>query len=78
VANRGRHEVVAADADDGEIGVRVVTDQIGRKAPAVQQRRLYSIAVRHHVTVRENQPVLGEHEPGSGAAASHFDVDDGR
>jgi hypothetical protein len=74
VAEERGDQVAGAHAQHGEIGVRVVANQIGRQPPAIEQCHVDAFALGHDMTVGENQPVVREDEPRAAGAPADLDI----
>ena len=69
-AEHHRGQRVAADADDGDVGVGILADEIGVARQAVGESGADVLRAVHYVAVREQQPVGREREARAGAAAA--------
>ena len=56
IAERHMGQAVAMDAQHGEIGVRIVADEIGRQRAAIHQRRHDAGGAVDHMAVGEQEP----------------------
>ena len=64
------------EAEDGQVRVRIVADDVGAKRTAVGERDDDLRRTRHDVAVREDEAVRGEEEARA-AAAADIDLRDG-
>ena len=60
---------IRADADHGDVGVRIFTQEVGVAAESVGESCLDAPGPMHHVAVGEEQPVGRKRESRPGAAA---------
>jgi hypothetical protein len=90
IAEVGRDQVRRRDPDHGDVGVGVVTDKICVELASVRKRDTDARRAIDNMTVREDETVGREHEPGTTAgsrsativvrasrAAVNIDADDG-
>ena len=88
VAELDGRQIRRRDADDGDVGVAVLADEVGRALAAVGQRHVDSRGAVHDVAVGQDEAVGREHEPRAAAGLrtrsfrrpgrADVDADDGR
>src|SRR2546426_3419699 len=61
-------EVGRVDANDREVGFRIVADQVRVGPAAIGEHHFNSVSPVNDVTVGENEPVRGDYETGTAAA----------
>ena len=86
--NSTADEIRRRDADDGDVAVAVLADEVGRALAAVGQRHVDSRRAIHDVAVGQDESVGREHEPRAAAGLgtrsfrrpgrADVDADDGR
>jgi hypothetical protein len=55
------------DAEQREIGVGIVPEHIRVMAASISRRHVQMLGARHHMTVRQDQAIGREDEPGPGS-----------
>ncbi len=74
---RQRACAVRRHAEDGQIVVGILADQLGAAGDTVDLRHPDSLAAADDVTVRDDEPVGREQEAGPAAARVDVDLHDG-
>ena len=69
IAESHRLEVRRVDANDRQVGFRIVADQVRVRPAAIGEHHFNSVSPVNDVTVGENETVRGDDEPGTAPSA---------
>jgi hypothetical protein len=77
-ASAAKGQSIAGDADDRQVGVRIVAEHFRARLSSVGERHARVRGTVDHMTVRHEQTVRREEESRSGTLLSDFELDDRR
>jgi len=80
LAHPRRAQLRGVNPDDGEVGVRIISDQVSIGFASIGERYLNSLSAMHHVAVGQNKAVRRDNEARAAAlalaiAATDLDID---